>query len=62
MENTVFGYRLKIVFEDTLLTVNKRIKKLRGRDKLALQTEFLDWTSQDWEDVEIFYRDYWDAD
>ncbi len=56
MENSIYGYRLKIVWEDTLLTVNKRIKKLRGRDKLSLQSEFLEWNSQDWNDVDILFR------
>ncbi len=61
MENSIYGYRLKIVWEDTLLTVNKRIKKLRGRDKLSLQSEFLEWNSQDWNDVDILFKDYWES-
>ena len=48
--------RLKMIVDDSCEHVSERIKKLKdGRDRLALETEFLDWMVNDWNDLEIDY-------
>ena len=48
--------RLKMIVDDSVDYVSERIKKLKeGKDRLALETEFLDWMVNDWNDLEIDY-------
>ena len=48
--------RLKMIVDDSVDYVSERIKKLKdGKDRQALETEFLDWMVNDWNDLEIDY-------
>ncbi len=39
----------------------KRIKELEGKNRYALQQEFLDWLVLDWDDLEVdWFRHYED--
>ena len=54
--------RLELTVQSTLDHTSKQSKKISGKDKLALQQEFLEWFSEEVEDIELLYMDhhqYW---
>ena len=54
--------RLELTLQSTLDHTSEQSKKLSGKDKLALQQEFLEWFSEEVEDIELLYMDhhqYW---
>ena len=51
--------RLELTVDKALQDCSKRLKRLDGRDKQALQEEWLEFNClQDWEDVEVLYMDF----
>ena len=54
--------RLELTVQSTLDHTSEQSKKILGRDKLALQEEFLEWFSEENEDIELLYmkhHQYW---
>ena len=54
--------RLKLTVQSTLDHTSEQSKKISGKDKMALQQEFLEWFSEEVEDIELLYMDhhqYW---
>lgn len=54
--------RLELVIQSSLNDTSEQFKKVKGKDKLALQQEFLEWLSEEVEDIELLYMDhhqYW---
>ena len=51
--------RLELTVNKALNDCSKRLKRLDGRDKKALQEEWLEFNSvQDWDDLEVLYMDF----
>ena len=53
---------LELTVQSTLDHTSEQSKKISGKDKLALQQEFLEWFSEEVEDIELLYMDhhqYW---
>ena len=51
--------RLELTVDKALNDCSKRLKRLDGRDKKALQEEWLEFNSvQDWDDLEVLYMDF----
>jgi len=59
-------YRLELTVDKALKDCSKRLQRLHGRDKQALQEEWLEFHSiQDWDDIEVLYMDFfqnWNSD
>lgn len=54
--------RLELTVQSTLDHTSEQSKKIYGKDKMALQQEFLEWFSEEVEDIELLYMDhhqYW---
>ena len=54
--------RLELTVQSILDQTSEQSKKISGKDKLALQQEFLEWFSEEVEDIELLYMDhhqYW---
>ena len=54
--------RLELPVQSTVDHTSEQSKKISGKDKLALQQEFLEWFSEEVEDIELLYMDhhqYW---
>ena len=54
--------RLELTVQSTLDHTSEQSKKIAGKDKMALQQEFLEWFSEEVEDIELLYMDhhqYW---
>ena len=54
--------RLELTVKSTLDHTSEQSKQLSGKDKLALQQEFLEWFSEEVEHIELLYMDhhqYW---
>jgi uncharacterized membrane protein YvbJ len=54
--------RLELTIQSTLDQTSEQSKKISGKDKMALQQEFLEWFSEEVEDIELLYMDhhqYW---
>jgi uncharacterized membrane protein YvbJ len=54
--------RLELTVKSTLDHTSEQSKKINGKDKMALQEEFLEWFSEEVEDIELLYMDhhqYW---
>ena len=50
---------LELTVDKALNDCPKRLKRLDGRDKKALQEEWLEFNSiQDWDDLEVLYMDF----
>ena len=47
------NHRLDLTIHKALEDQSNRLQTLSGRDKLALQQEFLEWSSMDYEDLEV---------
>lgn len=54
-------HRLELAVSKSLEHATSRIKKLEGRDKLALQSEFLEWIASDQDDIEVKYVNSFDC-
>ena len=50
-----YGYeaRLGLSIHHTLKDANERMKHLKGKDKYAVQNEFLDWMVMDTDEIEV---------
>ena len=54
--------RLELTVQSILDHTSEQSKKISGKDKMALQQEFLEWFSEEVEDIELLYMDhhqYW---
>ena len=54
--------RLELTVQSILDQTSEQSKKISGKDKMALQQEFLEWFSEEVEDIELLYMDhhqYW---
>ena len=54
--------RLELTVQSTLDHTSEQSKMISGKDKMALQQEFLEWFSEEVEDIELLYMDhhqYW---
>jgi len=45
--------RLELSVSNALYEATERSKELEGKNRLALQEEFLEWTAIDWDDLEF---------
>ncbi len=50
--------RLELVLHKALIDVSNQSKKLTGKNKLSLQMEWLEFTSQDWDEQEVSWLEY----
>ena len=50
--------RLELVLHKALIDVSNQSKKLTGKNKLSLQMEWLEFTSQDWDEQEVAWLEY----
>ena len=54
--------RLELTVQSILNHTSEQSKTISGKDKMALQQEFLEWFSEEVEDIELLYMDhhqYW---
>ena len=54
--------RLELTVQSILDHTSEQSKMISGNDKMALQQEFLEWFSEEVEDIELLYMDhhqYW---
>ena len=51
--------RLDLVLHYALEDVSTRCQHLEGKDKLALQTEWLEFSSSDFDDLEVMWRKHY---
>jgi hypothetical protein len=54
--------RVEMIVKSTLNDTSEQFNKIEGKDKLALQQEFLEWLSEEVEDIEVLHMDhhhYW---
>jgi|TARA_Y100000015_G_C2376426_1_gene82740 hypothetical protein len=54
--------RLELTVQSILDHTSEQSKMISGKDKMALQQEFLEWFSEEVEDIELLYMDhhqYW---
>ena len=54
--------RVEMVIQSSLNDTSEQFKKIEGKDRLALQQEFLEWLSEEVEDIEVLHMDhhhYW---
>lgn len=51
--------RIEITVQSALEHTSAQSKKIDGKDKLALQQEFLEWLSEDVEDIEVLHMDHY---
>ena len=54
--------RLELTVQSILDHTSEQSKEISGKDKMALQQEFLEWFSEEVEDIELLYMDhhqYW---
>ena len=64
MSEPPFGenQRLNLVVHHALQDVHTQMKKLKKKDRKALQSEFFEWNTSELEDLDITYYDhfsYW---
>ena len=45
--------RLELSVNNALAEATERIQELEGRNRLAPQNEFLEWSVMDWDDLEV---------
>ena len=50
--------RLELVLHKALIDVSNQSKKLTGKNKLSIQMEWLEFTSQDWDEQEVSLLEY----
>ena len=50
--------RLELVLHKALIDVSNQSNKLTGKNKLSLQMEWLEFTSQDWDEQEVSLLEY----
>ncbi len=50
--------RLELVLHKALNDVSNQSKKLTGKNKQSLQMEWLEFTSQDWDEMEVAWLEY----
>ena len=50
--------RIEITVQSALEHTSAQSKKIEGKDKLALQQEFLEWFSEEIDNIEILHMDY----
>ena len=51
-----------MAIQSSLNDTSEQFKKIEGKDRLALQQEFLEWLSEEVEDIEVLHMDhhhYW---
>lgn len=54
--------RVEMSIQSTLNDASIQSKRINGKDRLALQEEFLEWLSLETEDIEVLHMDhfnYW---
>ena len=50
--------RLELVLHKALADVSNQSKKLTGKNKQSLQMECLEFTCQDWDEMEVAWLEY----
>jgi len=50
--------RLELVLHKALADVSSQSKKLTGKNKQSLQMEWLEFASQDWDEMEVAWLEY----
>ena len=53
--------RLKMVIHHALNDEKIQLKNLTGKDKMALQEEFLEWNALDFDELEIDFADHFNS-
>ena len=64
MSQPTFGesHRLELVVHHALKDAKSQMKKLKGKNKTALQQELMEWKTVDFDELDISYADhfnYW---
>lgn len=49
---------LCMIFQEVRDHLSKRMKILSGKDRLAVQQEFLEWITLEFDELEISFMDY----